>query len=208
MRRKTVILVCVTMCVISAVVAACDDDEDYVPSYVVELAEANSDEEGRIVSVRFDDGRTYNVDQDFTASLSDWTYRCLCTYSLDGESVHIYSLNSVFAQGARPLASYLTYPLDPLKFVSCWKSDRYLNIKVGVMTSGGKAHSYGFSADSVSTANGVNTAYFTLLHKRADNDDEAYTEETYVCMPLSDYSDFDSLVVCIPTYDGIIKVKR
>ncbi len=208
MRCATAILACLMMCVISLVATSCSDEEDYVPSYVVELAEARSDEDCKIQTVRFDDGRTYNVSQDFTASLSDWTYRCLCAYRLDGESIHIYSLNSVFAQDARPLASYLTYPLDPLKFISCWKSDRYLNIKVGIMTSGDKTHAYGFSLDSISSVDDSNTAYFTLLHKCPDNDEEAYTEETFICMPISDCSDYDTLVVCIPTYDGIIKIKR
>lgn len=203
-------IVAITLFIYSlALVVSCNDDDDVVPAYVVELGEAYSDSSKHITSIRMDNGKTYAVDQTIAASSADKTYRCLCTYALDDDGgIDIYSLQQVFAQSPHPLASFIAFPMEPVKFYSCWKSDRYLNLKVGVMTSGVGVHTFGFSIDSVYTSGNKQVACFSLFHQRPDEDAESYTEETFLSMPTEDFADFDTLVISVPTYDGVKQIKR
>lgn len=206
-RTLTVSLYAIVCCLLT-VVCSCSDDEDDTPAYIVELVEAYSDGNKSITGVRLDNGQTYDLSQSIAAGKANSTYRCLCTYRNDGNGIYIYSLQPVFAQSPHPLTSYIAFPMEPVKFYSCWRTDRYLNLRVGVLTTGNGIHTFGFSVDSTYTVGDKRVACFSLLHKRPDNDDESYTEETFLSMPTAGYEDFDTLVIHVPTYDGTIEIKR
>ncbi len=206
-RPLTVSLHVLAFCLLTAV-CSCDKDEDDTPAYVVELVEAYSDGNKAITSVRLDNGQTYDVGQGIAASNANRTYRCLCTYRLDGDGIYIYSLLHVFSLEPYHFTMDLSFMMNPVKFYSCWKTDRYLNLRVGVMTSGNGTHSFLISEDTTYTVGDKQVACFTLLHARPEKDTEAYTEEAFICMPTSGYQDFDTLIINVPTYDGTVQIKK
>lgn len=202
------LLVLIVICSIGIVAISCSDNEQSVPSYIVELVEANSDQSGNIVSIRLDNGTTFSINQYISTNTADSTYRCICTYRKEATGIYLYSLNNVFSQNPRPSNVYKTRPLDPVKLISCWKSDRYLNIKIGVMTGEVDNHAYGFCLDSISNYNDKRIAHFTLLHERPSADTESYTRENFLSMPINRYTDCDSIAISIPTYNGMAQIIR
>ena len=74
-----------------------------------------------------------------------------------------------------------------------WRSGGYLNLHLGLMTTGVGTHQYAFCQDSV--------GHYSLLHLRPSNDQESYTNDVYMSMPVPE--DVDSLTFSVYTYDGI-----
>ncbi len=208
MNRTLPVSLYVVACCLLTAVCSCSKDEDETPAYVMELVEAYSNADKVIDSVRLDNGQTYGVAAGIAAGNANRTYRCLCTYSLDGDDIHIYSLQSVFTLEPFHFTIDLSFVMDPVKFYSCWKTDRYLNLRVGVLTSGNGTHVFLVNEDSTYTAGDKKVAVFSLLHSRPDKDVEAYTEEAFICVPTSDYQDCDTLTINVPTYDGTVQIKR
>ncbi len=206
-RTLTVSLYAVACCLLTAV-SSCGKDEVDTPAYVMELAEAYSNSDKLIDSIRLDNGQSYDVSQSIAASGANRTYRCLCTYWTEGDDIHILSLQNVFLRTPFPFTTDLSFVMDPVKFYSCWRTDRYLNIRVGVMTSGNGTHSFLINEDSTYTVGDKQVACFTLLHSQPSGDTEAYTQEAFICMPTGGYRDYDTLVVNVPTYDGTVQIKR
>ncbi len=187
-------------------VIACDDDEAEQPSYITSLVEAYTDGSGNVRSILTDEGNRYAVEQDISTGKSDTIFRCLSTYVLAESGVTLYSLEPVFSAHPRPATEFHSLPCDPVKFISSWTSDRYVNMRIGVLVTDKHNHAFGFAEDSVAAKNGKRTAFFTLLHQRQDNDAESYTEDMFLSMPRANYQDCDSFVIKINTYDGVTTV--
>ena len=195
--------------IVLVVLAACSDKQDYIPSYAVDLVEVNTNSQSKIDNVRLDDGQVYSVHQSISASTPDTTLRCLVTYSVADANMTIYSAKEVFSKHPLPATLFKSRPTDPVRFISCWRSDRYLNIKIGVLTTGVGTHQFHFAEDSISqNAAGKRTAHFTLLHRRPDDDAESYTDERFLSVPLANYSRCDSFAITINTYDGPLVEQR
>ena len=97
MKRLLTDILCV---VFMLFVAACsnDDDNDY-PPIVTDLLVASVDANGRVVSVRLDDGTTYNVAaQQVESEKKDTTLRCLATYTHDGNTgLKLNSIRTIYS---------------------------------------------------------------------------------------------------------------
>ncbi len=186
-----------------SIAIACDDEETEQPSYITNLVEAYTDGSGNIRSIRTDDGTRYTVEQNINTGKADTVFRCLSTYVTTESAAQLYSLEPVFSAHPRPAAEFHSLPHDPVKFISSWASDHYINIRIGILATDGSNHAYGFAEDDVTTVNGKRTAWFTLLHQRQNNDAESYTEELFLSMPRANYLDCDSFVINIHTYDGL-----
>lgn len=192
-----------TLFVSMVCLVSCDDDEHSQPSYIKSLVEVNTDASSNVKSIRTDDGTTYSVHQAISADKADTTYRCLATYTLSTSGITLYSTSPVFSAHPKPTSKYQSTPLDPVKFVSAWRSDRYVNLRIDILTTGVDNHAYGFAHDSTTiAADGKQTACFTLLHQRPKTDAESYTENVFLSMPLSHYSECDSFAINIMTYEG------
>ena len=73
------------------------DEDDSMPAYKIDLAEIDTDHDGLVTVVRFDNGVTYTVGQKITAETADTTYRCMCTYFVDAnQKLSVYGLTHVF----------------------------------------------------------------------------------------------------------------
>ena len=180
------------------------DEDDSMPAYKIDLAEIDTDHDGLVTVVRFDNGVTYTVGQKITAETADTTYRCMCTYFVDAnQKLSVYGLTHVFSPNPRPRAEFKTFAYDPVNLTSSWKSGGYLNLRIGLLTTDEGSHSFGFCEDSV-----VNRkVYITLMHGRPEEDAESYTKDLFLSIPLKQY-DCDSVFVRVPTYEGWQQIGR
>ena len=195
-----------TLYIISAIVlafcfAGCDDDSDgdYYPSLLTDFVTAETDNNGNVSEVTFDDGAMYNVTkQSISSEMPDTILRCLAIYTKEDGVCDFYQLKLVFSDEALPADKFKERVTDPVKMVSQWKGRGYVNMHLGVMTTGNGEHGYGFCIDSVVSK----TTYVSLLHKRPEGDAESYTQVVYMSLPLT--METDSVCLSVNTYDGIV----
>lgn len=153
-----------------------------------------------------DSGERYEVPHRVSAGMRDTTLRCFVSYSKEeGGRVALYSLKRAFTQAAYPAESFKLQnagsgenwvgglPRYPMKVVSMWKSGGYLNMHLGMLTTGKGKHTFAFCKDSVGC--------YSLLHLRPANDMESYTEDAYLSMPFPERE--DSVRFTVYTYDGL-----
>lgn len=191
-------LVLITMC------EGCSkDDDDSLPPYKVDLVEANTNHDGNVTAIRFDNGVTYDISRTIEADTPDTTYRCVCTYEVTDGNMNVFSLSHIFSAMPRKRADFKTEAYDPVKLTSCWKSGGYLNLKIGLMTTNEGSHKFGFCEESV-----VNRkVYFTLMHERPKEDAESFTKDMFLSIPIRQY-DCDSVCIRVMTYEGWQQVDR
>lgn len=189
---------------------ACEKDDDTrVPAYLTELVEANTGHDGNVTTLTLDNGQTYPVSKSIKASVADTTYRCYATYMLQDDEITIYGLKHIFSAMPRRAELFKSRPSDPVKFISCWRSSRYLNVKIGIMTTGNGTHQFAFSEDSIVTnPQGQQNIYATLLHLRPETDAESFTEEMFLSMPIYCYDNPDTIFITMPTYEGMVTAER
>ncbi len=193
--------------------AACSDDEDYTyPSVLTELVEATTNAEKNIAFIKRDGGETlYLGNQKIAASAADSTYRCICTYEMlkdekgkATQNVKLYKLQSIFSKFPVPHNQLKTHDHHPIQVISTWKSERYFNMYIGLLTTGAESHYMAFSQDStVVSALGNKIMHVSLIHQQPKNDPESYTHKTYLSLPLYTMKDeADSLIFHANTYNG------
>lgn len=211
-KNKHYCIVCsllITLAGLCLAATSCSSDDDVqVPNYIVELVEIDTNKDTLVTVIRTDNGTTYNVTQTIVATVPDTTYRCLCSYAFTDKQLTIYSLSVIFSEIPMKAELFKVRPTDPVKFVSCWKSGRYLNLQIGIKTTDADYHKYAFSEDSIVTKGTSKTVFFTLLHQRPVDDDESYTKDTYLSIPISSYTDCDSFAISVNTYEGLRQVIR
>ena len=191
---------------ITLLLSACSkDDDDAMPSVFTDLVVAKTDANSVISSITTDDGKEWGLNHTIVSDVKDSLMRCYCVYKVEGGKLSVYTLKGVFSSYPKEASKYNSLPTDPVKVVSLWKSGGYLNMHLGIMTTGGGAHKYGFALDSIHNATdnlSKGTAWFSFLHERPSDDAESYTEDHYFSMPIGDYADYDSIIVSINTYEG------
>lgn len=207
MRKLLTNILCVAfaMCLV-----ACndgdDDDGGYIPPYITDFLVASTDADGKVVSVRLDDGTTHNVaSQQVDLERKDTLFRCMATYTLEkGKSLKLYGIQPVFSYkpykatsiyviiDGQPYQDVSLLPRDPMKVISMWKAGGYLNLHLGLMTTHQGVHQYVFCEDSV--------GHYSLLHQRPAYDGSAYTENVYLSMPIPE--GLESFTFTVRTYDG------
>ena len=188
---------------------SCSDDESALLPYVTALVEANTDATGAINTIRTDEGTTFSVSQQISTSVADTTWRCLATYVASHDAMTLYSVKAVFSAHPKQASAFKVQPRDPMKFISAWRTDRYINLRIGLLTTGIGDHAFAFCLDSIGTTiTGKTMAYITLFHQRPSDDAESYTDERFFSIPRAHYQACDSFAVTIPTYDGNITIVR
>lgn len=185
-----------------------EDDGTKAPSLITDFVEAHTSSEGRISRITTDAGTNFAVTQDIRTEVGDTTYRCICTYTREenpkGTHATIYSISHIYSQPPRPASEFKEKPNDPVKVTSVWKTGKYVNIILGVMTTGQGHHEYAYSEDSTTTnSEGTSTTHISLVHKRPAEDAESYTQTVYLSIPVTQYYKNGSNVsISIPTYEG------
>lgn len=186
-----------------AIVISCwscsDDDDKRYPSLFTDFLTAETDSKGNVAFVTLDDGSRYAVSRIIsTDNKKDTLLRCLANYTIDDGKIDIYNIRNIFSKHVLPADSFKTAAKDPVKVTSVWRGNKFLNIHLGVMTTGKGTHTYGFCIDSVKG----NMSYVSLMHQRPEDDAESYTSNVYMSLPLEGFAT-DSLSFCVHTYEGI-----
>ena len=160
MRKLLTNILCVAfaMCLV-----ACndgdDDDGGYIPPYITDFLVASTGADGKVVSVRLDDGTTHNVaSQQVDLEHKDTLFRCMATYTLEkGKNLKLYGIQPVFSYkpykatsiyvviNGQPYQDVSLLPRDPMKVISMWKAGGYLNLHLGLMTTNQGVHQYIFA---------------------------------------------------------------
>lgn len=184
----------------AALLVACSDEASDYPPVVTDLLLVKSDAQGRCSEVVLDNGAAYDVSwQNVGMDVRDSLMRCKGVYVIEQGKMTLYGLEAVFADKPYPTDAFQVggepfLPRDPVKLVSMWRSGGYVNMQLGVMTSGQKGHLYAFCEDSA----GV----YSLLHLRPSADAEAYTQTVYLSMPVPQA--VETVTFSINTYDGVV----
>ena len=206
MKQLWVKCLCVA-CAAFCLVACSDDDEHgHVPSYITDLLLVSTDGEGTLATVTLDNGKTYDVAaQQKSTNYPDTTFRCRAVYTLQDGELTLGSVVTIFAQAPSPASAFalirngVVYygeeyiPRDPVKLISMWKAGGYINLHLGLLTSGSAVHQYAFCQDS--------PGCYSLVHLRPFGDKESYTEHVYMSMPIPE--GLDHLTFSVHTYDGV-----
>lgn len=182
-----------------------DDDDDAMPPIKLEYVEAFTDSKAVVDHIMTDGGDRLVPSSTITASKGDTIYRCLCQYAIEDGKCNVYGLKTIFSKKPVHRTPSDTLWTDPLRVSSVWKSARYVNLSLELLTTGQGAHAFAFYEDTILTDDqGKKTAYCSLSHHRIGRDPESYTENLYLSMPVYDYpsSSIDSVAVTVSTYTG------
>ena len=186
---------------------SCDDDESVYPPLISELVEAVTDERGIVAGIVTDKGVCYVPQEEIISEKPDTVLRCLCGYTIAEDGmVNVYGLKQVFSQRPIPVGEVKDESMEPVVLRSMWNSGGYINMDIGILTTGNGTHSLAFVVDSVSESSldARTTVHTRLLHKRPLEDAESYTERLYISMPVKEYAElYDSIAVSVNTYDGL-----
>lgn len=207
-RDRLTAFISVLVVVMTLLLHSCSDDDSYtLPSLQTEFVKAHTDAQGVVRSITTDGGLTYAIEQNVHTDVPDTIFRCVCSYEVEehGHSATVYSLSHIYSQPPVPHSELEARPADPVNVRSMWKSGGYINMLLGVLTTGMGKHSYVFSEDSIATSKaGTKTLCVSLLHGRPAGDMESYTQDVYMSMPLESYaSKCDSISVSVQTYQGV-----
>lgn len=204
--------------------ACSDDDGDGggYPSVVTELVEAQVGADSIVVSILTDQGATYTPSQRIKAFAPDTTLRCLCTYLPEADAstsssattavATLYQLQHIYSEAPRTRDQFndtLALPHAPVRIISAWKTDRWVNLYLGVPTHTNITHPFAFCADSLTrdTLSDRVTLHVSLLHRQPDNDAPDFTQKTYLSLPLTPCAaQADSLRLSVVTTDGTTRI--
>lgn len=201
--KQRLVLSLLFPCCLLALMGCSDDEKDY-PSLITDMMMASVNAAGGITTMTLDNGSSYDVHaQGITTDVKDTIVRCLASYTLDQQNMTVYNVSGVLTdkpylaedllhdeEGKQVLESL---PRDPMKVVSMWKSGGYINMQLGMLTTGNGTHAYAFCEDSVGA--------YSLVHQRPADDAESYTQKVYMSMPIPE--GVEHLTFSIYTYDGI-----
>ena len=196
--------------------STCDKEDDYrYPSVVTDFVCFDTDEAGKLATMRLDKGGSYALH--FTDELLDATDHQMPTYKRDttcraigvyelvpseeGDTVaHLYSVGSILSSIPTPLKEDETLHRDPVYLQSIWQSGGYLNMVIEVKALNGQ-HAIDF-VDT--TPEGMQGKEFTFYH-RVIKDVESYRQRLYGSIPLAPFGDAlqqgDTLRFVVNTYD-------
>lgn len=188
---------------------ACSKEEYQYPSITTDLVDLQTDNNSNVKQILTDDGKVFvpNKIVKYASSTPDSTYRVRCAYKVleeTGNKISLYRINQIVS--AYPVfSSYFENGIktDPVKIISIWQSERYINLHIGLMTKG-ELHEVHFIKDEpVINASGTKTQHITFYHSQG-NDPEGYTREAFLSCPLYNLGlqSNDSVIFSINTYDG------
>jgi len=200
------LLVCISL-------SACSDNEnESYPSILTELVELSVGSDSLALSFTNDNGVTYQMNQPLKAYAADTTLRCLCVYlleenttSVSSPTAQVYQMQPIFAQQPFIVTQSVSSYFDPIHLIAAWKSSRWVNLYIGIVTNPNAKHAFGFALDTltVNAITSTRTAHVSFLHHRPDNDTEDYTQKTYLSLPTYTLAEeADSLYLTVPTYKG------
>lgn len=160
-----------------ALVTSCSSDEDAYPNIVAEMADIHIDQSGKTSQFELDNGKTFSITNPLSAEkMENKTLRALVEYVPDSDNkATLYNCTM-----AHVLSDSTATPhTDPVKVLSVWRTDRYINLHLAPLTQGSAKHGWGIITDSI-----VDGHYYTTLHHNQNGDPTSYTTDVYASLPI------------------------
>jgi hypothetical protein len=188
-----------------------DDEKERYPALITEFTMAYADSEGLLNHFITDAGHTYFAANEVKGMDANEVARVLIGYTVEDDNGSQTSPRAwIYTAKAIPvLTDYIgkeSPSHDPTGVESVWRGGRYINCHLRPKTQGGK-QSWAYLTDSVSkNAFGGNTYHLSLFHRQMD-DQQAYSGDLYLSIPLDSIAAFnpsDSLSFTIVTYTGLL----
>lgn len=173
-----------------------DDSSDFYPNILTEFATIRTDASGTMTELTTDDERTYTINNPQKGYKKNFSYRAVCGFVPDGQTVTLYQLTGAYLLCD---STELAYEPDPIKITSVWQSGRYINMQLSPLTQGGTQY-WGYRVDEVSG----NTTHLSLHHKQ-NNDPLSYTQTVYASLSVDDFGTIpsgDLIALHIKTFNG------
>lgn len=187
---------CIMVSLICLVSCKNGGEEDFYPNILTEFATIRTDASGTMKELTTDDERTYTIKNPQKGYKKDFSYRVVCGFVLDGQTVTLYQLTGAYLLGD---STELAHEPDPIKVTSVWQSGRYINMQLSPLTQGGTQY-WGYRVDEVSG----NTTHLSLHHKQ-NNDPLSYTQTVYASLSVDDFKTIpsgDFIALHIKTFNG------
>ncbi len=188
---------------------ACEDDDTPLPAYITELAELQTDADGRAFRLIQDQGSILNIanTQDINRLVADTIYRVQVLYVKEDD-------NTVTVSGLSGVTSPLPISIkeeemkrDPLQLDAIWRSGRYVNFITSLSTAG-NSHIFAFADNGISIQNDGSLLLRIELYHDRNNDPEHFTRQAVLSCPLFEYEEAltegrDSVEITVNTYKGV-----
>ena len=190
---------------------ACSQTDELSPAVRTDLLCATTNAEGLVERLVLDNDQSLRIDgQSINANAKSATLRCLCTYAVNADSTvaTVYSISKTSCYAPIPADSFDTRPMDPVNVVSVYKTGRFINLHLSMLTTGMTGTQYDLCLDSLTSDSTI--LHCSFLFKRVAADNESYTKHFYHSIPLNlaNYSHpFDSIFISVNTYDGMKQYK-
>ena len=194
---------------VAACGTACQDEDATWDAYEKQLCEVKTDANGQPHTVPLDDGTTATTTLKAEGLTPDSVYRAMAVLTRENDgSTQVHALENVMAPYAKEniRSDYGHYPVNTL---ACWRSAKYVNLRIAVERSYGHTHTLGFANEGIRTTPGqtpYRTLVLRLLHDN-EGDRKDFRQEIIISCPTDIYSsqlqhDRDSVRMTVPTENG------
>lgn len=187
---------CIMVSLICLVSCKNGGEEDFYPNILTEFATIRTDASGTMKELTTDDERTYTIKNPQKGYKKDFSYRVVCGFVPDGQTVTLYQLTGAYLLGD---STELAHEPDPIKVTSVWQSGKYINMHLSPLTQGGTQY-WGYRVDE--TGDG---ATHLSLHHRQNGDPQSYTQSVYASLSMDELDAIpagNDIVLHIKTYNG------
>lgn len=178
------------------ITGSCKEETYVYPNVITEFIDIKTDESGTITQLIADNGKHYRVQprEGLSGLQADTLYRTLSIYQFLTENtgqtepeVMLYSSRTVISPYPVKASEWKgDIHTDPVDIQSIWLSGNYVNLIVDIKRKDQK-HAFHFIEDSIATSSqGIRTLYLRLYHNN-NHDYEAFTDPTYLSVPLNRY---------------------
>lgn len=205
MRFFHVTAVTAVMCTL--LLQACKKDEYVYPNVVTEFADARTDASGTLTQLITDKGKMMDIQyrEGLNGLKSDTIYRTVSVFSpLESGEAFIYSTQLILSPEPEPADFFKTgIKTDPTDIRSIWQAGNYLNMIFTPLVKD-QSHSFHFIEYGCEEKGKKKILHLGLYHDH-QNDEEAFTREVYLSVPLWKYEESfqqgDSIFFHINTYE-------
>lgn len=200
--------------VCQSMLSSCKEKDEYVyPNVVTEFIDARTDGDGTLRHLITDKGKILDIQprNGLDGLVSDTVYRTVSVYEpKENDEAYLYSAQLILSM-IPVTEDYFKGDLrtDPTDVRSIWQSGNYLNMILTPMVKD-QSHAFHFIEQGITERNGRKILALELYHDR-NEDEEAFTKEVYLSVPLWNYHDRlhagDSVHFQINTYKGMTTYK-
>ncbi len=178
-------------------VCSCGDDtyDEAYPDIITEMADVETDVDGRMTRLVTDDGKSYSISNALTGYQSLAVYRTVCGFVPSGNSATVYQMKGVYVLAD----STHTAATDPVPMVCAWMAGRYINMQLAPLSQGGTQW-WGYIVGERTEGR-----LHLTLHHRQNSDPMSFTVDTYASIAvdrLDGIAEVDTITLHVNTPTG------